>query len=169
MSITSAIVHLFTLSRSPVCLVASLSGAFVFRKRQKRRWAGQRTFDIERGQRRMQRKNREKRPTSTCSRDSDSLGKAYTCFSGETAIKEPKSDAEVAVSTERRPELAKVHHQSSALFHLAIGPRDSLSFSFHHVAQPPPTAQLKRHSKTSYQDYIAKHPPKYYWDQSRSM
>jgi len=77
----------------------------------------------------MQRKNREKRPTSTYSRDSESLGKAYTCFSGETAIREPKSDAEVAVSTERRPELAKVHHQSqsSALSHLTIGSRNSLS------------------------------------------
>jgi len=126
--IPSIIIHLFTLSRFPVCLVAFLSGAFVFqiRKRQKRRWTEQRTLDIERGQRRMQHKNQVKRPMSTCSRDSESLGKAYTSFSGETAIKESKSDAEVAVSTEGRPELAKVHHQSQPS--VLSNSRDSLYF-----------------------------------------
>jgi len=33
------------------------------------------------------------------------------------------------------------------------------------LAQPSPTAQPKRLSKSPYHEYISKKPPKYYWDQ----
>lgn len=128
-----------------VCLVVVLIGASVFhirrKQKEKRPQTEQRAFDVERGQRRNQCKNRIQRPTLTYSRDSENPGKLYTSLSGGTAIEELRSDAGVAAPVERRLELAK----------------------------PPPITQLKRYSKTSCHEYVAKHPPKYYWDQSRSM
>ena len=138
--IPSLLIPLLTLSCSPVCLVVVLIGASVFhirrKQKEKRPQTEQRAFDVERGQRRNQCKNRIQRPTLTYSRDSENPGKLYTSLSGGTAIEELRSDAGVAAPVERRPELAKVHQPFFEVIYpyfsisLTFVSLDSLSFSF---------------------------------------
>jgi len=69
------------------------------------------------------------------------------------------------------PSLKSSTLTSPSRWHLFLSTRFLSHFSrlTRHVTKPPPITQLKRYSKTSCHEYVAKHPPKYYWDQSRSM
>lgn len=130
-----------------VCLAAALVAAFVFQARRKRKEKRQRLeqqeMDAEKGQRttlkdsKIQGKSRAKRPSSARSSHSEKRGDSAS--SRGTFVEKSKSDVVVRAA-------------------------GSIEGS-EHLPKPPSPTHSTRHSKSSYHEYIANHPPKYYWDQ----
>ncbi|KXN91443.1 hypothetical protein AN958_00705 [Leucoagaricus sp. SymC.cos] len=128
-----------------VCLVTALIGTFIFQVRRKQKEKLRRAIeaeqDLEKGKRkRTHGKGRVKRPDSTHSRESERRGDSSS--SGGIITEEPELDGDAK----------------------GAEPVDS-----DELTKPPPVVQTKRLSRSScqssYHEYIAKKPPKYYWDQ----
>ncbi|KAF5357990.1 hypothetical protein D9756_001203 [Leucocoprinus leucothites] len=162
------------------------------KRKEKRQRLEQQEMDAEKGQRttlkdsKIQGKSRAKRPSSARSSHSEKRGDSAS--SRGTFVEKSKSDVVVraAGSIEGSEHLPKVRYRffpsTRPPFSLVSirFPRPTFSlFSYilitsdssHDnsltcfVEQPPSPTHSTRHSKSSYHEYIANHPPKYYWDQ----